>query len=75
MKRQTRIYVYSQEGKRRLNAEIPDEGAPGTTDDWVAAVTRNKNVAVSRHEPWVAVGGPSWLRVWNMKDGSEHAPP
>jgi hypothetical protein len=73
--RRWRLVVYTHDGERRFHADIPDESAPGTTDDWVAAVTRNKNVAVSRHEPWVAVGGPSWLRVWNMKDGSEHAPP
>ena len=73
--RRWRLAVYTHDGQRRFNAEVPDESAPGTTDDWVAAVTRNKNVAVSRHEPWVAVGGSSWLRVWNMKDGSEHALP
>lgn len=73
--RRWRLAVYTHTGEHRFSADIPDDSAPGATDDWIAAVTRNKNVAVSRHEPWVAVGGPSWLRVWNMKDGSELPPP
>ena len=73
--RRWRLVVYAHSGERRFSADIPDDRAPGATDDWIAAVTRNKNVALSRHEPWVAVGGPSWLRVFNMNDGSQRAMP
>ncbi|HEY6558072.1 MAG TPA: hypothetical protein VI072_12395 [Polyangiaceae bacterium] len=71
--RRWRLAVYDHSGERRFSADVPDESAPGTHDDWVSVVTRNKNLALSRHEPWVAVGGPTALRVWNMKDGSQIA--
>jgi hypothetical protein len=72
--RRWRLAVYDHGGERRFSADVPDESAPGTRDDWVSVVTRNKNIALSRHEAWVVVGGPTALRVWNMKDGNQIAP-
>lgn len=68
--RRWRLAVYAHDGERRFSVDLADDSAPGATDDWVSEVTRNKNVAVSRHEPWVAVGGASSVRVWNMQDGT-----
>ncbi|HMJ10116.1 MAG TPA: hypothetical protein VK524_01860 [Polyangiaceae bacterium] len=73
--RHWRLAVYTHAGERKFAVDVPDERASGTTDEWVSAVTANKSVVLSRYEPWVAVGGPTWLRVWNVKDGTLVTPP
>ena len=58
------------QGKQVLTVELPNDHAT-SGPDWVAAVTRNKEVSVSRWAPLVAVGGPSWLGVWHLKSGRQ----
>lgn len=68
------LEVLDQKGKSLLNQELPAD-SPTSGDDWVARVTRNKEVALAPDSPLVAVGGPTWLRVWNVETGQVVAPP
>lgn len=64
------LVVYDLEGRERFRHELPSD--PATTDDsWLAAVTRNKNLAISGREQKVAVGGPTWLGVWDLSTGQK----
>ena len=66
------LSVIDDRGKETLTAALPSEPAPGIGDDWVNAVTRNKTIAMSTNPPLVAVGGPSFLAVWNLKTGQQN---
>lgn len=63
------LVVYEPSGKRRFEADLPPDLSVGAGDSWVAAITRDKTLALSTHAPLVAVGGPSWLSMWNTMTG------
>ena len=65
------LSVIDDRGNPKLTAPLPSEPAPGDDDDWVKAVTRNKTIAMSTNPPLVAVGGPTWLAVWDLKTGQQ----
>jgi hypothetical protein len=62
------LEVFDPAGKRLLEQRLPT-GRATAAGDWVARATRNKEVVLGRHAPLVAVGGPTWLKVWNVETG------
>jgi hypothetical protein len=68
--RRWKLAVYDASGKRRFEAALPPDPAPGAGEDWVRIVTRDKTLALSASAPLVAVGGPSALSVWNTRTGA-----
>jgi hypothetical protein len=75
LERRWRLTVYDVKGVRRFAADLPGDPASGDGENWVAAVTRNKSVVLSRQGAFVAVGGATWLGVWNATSGEAlHVP-
>jgi hypothetical protein len=66
--RQWWLTVINSTGKQLLNVKLPMDRATAD-DDWVARFTENKQIALSRTEPIVAVGGPAWLGIWSIQSG------
>jgi hypothetical protein len=66
--RRWELVVYDARGERKFSAELPSDPA-SADEDWMTSVTRNKQVVLSRRKPLVAVGGPTWLGVWNTVSG------
>jgi hypothetical protein len=64
------LLVTDLEGQPRFQSDLPAL-VPGAEDDWVAAVVEDKNLAISRFEPLVAVGGPRRVTVWDYRQGRE----
>jgi len=62
------LVVSDAGGARRFAAPLPPEPVPAA-DDWVARATRDREVALARVDPWVAVGGPSGVAVWRASSG------
>ena len=63
------LQVYDEQGAERFRRELPSD--PATSgEDWLAGVTRNKNLALSEAQNKVAVGGPGWLGVWDLESGA-----
>lgn len=65
--RSWKLVVYDYSGKVALGAALPPAAPPPPGENWVQAVTKNRGVTVSSYAPWVAVGGPTWFSVWNIK--------
>jgi len=63
------LLVTDFDGQERLKVELPSRGAEAS-DDWLKAVIGDKNVALSRFEPLVAVGGSDSVSVWDYARGS-----
>jgi hypothetical protein len=60
------LVVLDGKGKELLTEVLPNDRA--TADgNWTQTVGQNKGVAVSAYAPLVAVGGPTWLGVWNIE--------
>jgi hypothetical protein len=70
-KRRYTLLVLDEHGKELLSAELPGDPAPGTGEDWVGSVTRNKSIAMSSKPSLVAVGGPSFVAVWDVATGKQ----
>ena len=68
------LEVLDPKGHRVLEEHLP-AGHATVGEDWVARVTQNKEVMLAQGVPLVAVGGPSWLRVWNVETGRLVADP
>jgi len=67
--RHWRLVVVDQKGDEVFTEDLPmDEALVGA--DWVKAATRNRNVVLSPHDSLVAVGGPTWLSVWDIRKQS-----
>lgn len=66
--RSWRLSVLDADGKELTSIELPLEGVT-TGEDWVREISKDRGVALSAAQPIVAVGGPSWLGVWNYKTG------
>ena len=66
-KRHFALRVVDADGKQLMEQELPLSKAPGDGEDWVEQITKNRAVAIAPKEPLVAVGGPTWLSVWNYK--------
>ena len=64
------LLVTDFEGQPRFQAELAAKPAP-VTDDWLAAVVEDKNLAISGFQPLVAVGGASQVTVWNYAEGRQ----
>jgi hypothetical protein len=64
------LTVVDRHGRELVNHALPNPSAP-LAADWVQQETRNRSVALSRRPPLVAVGGPTWLSVWNIKTGQQ----
>lgn len=65
-----RLLVLDADGKELFSAELPLDAA-GASEDWVRELTKNRGVALAPSQPLVAVGGPSFLGVWNYRDKSQ----
>lgn len=63
------VAVFDASGKEQLSVALPLDSPSGSDDDWVRDITKNRAVVLSGHGPFVAVGGPTWLAVWNAKSG------
>jgi hypothetical protein len=72
--RRFELSVYDSEWQKRFSAELPTEPISGLDEHWVETLTRDMNLAVSHRAGLVAVGGPSFLSVWNAKTGERLAP-
>ncbi len=66
-KRRFSLRVVDADGKELMEQELPLGKAAGEGEDWVAKITKNRAVVLAPKEPLVAVGGPTWLSVWNFK--------
>lgn len=64
--RSWKLVVLDSEGSERMARELPLEAATAG-EDWVRELTKNRAVALSPSETLVAVGGPSFIGVWNYK--------
>lgn len=51
-------------GQSRFDAQLAAHSAPAG-EDWVAAITQDKNLALSDFAPLVAVGGAERVQVWD----------
>ncbi len=67
--RHWRLVVVDQKGDEVFAENLPMDEALGGVD-WVRAVTRNRNVVLSHPGSLVAVGGPTWLSVWDIEKKS-----
>jgi hypothetical protein len=65
------LSVIDGDGVERFSVEVPGQPAPGSGDDWIRAVTLDKTLVMSRHEPLIAVGGPTSVTVWNIDKKTE----
>jgi len=63
------LLVTDFDGQERFKVELPSRGAEAS-DDWLKAVIGDKNLALSRFESLVAVGGPNSVSVWDYALGS-----
>lgn len=66
--RQWSLVVYDDTGRERFTAALPPDPEP-TTEDWVERAIRDREVALARADPWVAVGGPTAIAVWETGSG------
>ncbi len=66
--RQWSLVVYDDTGKERFTKALPPDPDP-TTEDWVERAIRDREVALARADPWVAVGGPTAITVWDTGSG------
>jgi hypothetical protein len=66
-KRSWKLMVFDSGGKDEMLVELPLDPVKGTGEDWVRDLTRNRAVVLSSYAPLVAVGGPTWLSVWNYE--------
>jgi hypothetical protein len=64
--RSWKLVVLDADGKEQMSSELPLDPATAA-EDWVREITKNRAVVLSPSQPLVAVGGPSWLGVWNYK--------
>jgi len=64
------LLVTDLDGQTRFESALPAV-APNADEDWVAAVVEDKNLAISRFEPLVAVGGAKRVTVWDYAQKRE----
>lgn len=64
------LLVTDFDGRPRLERELPSR-APGAEEDWLPTLVEDKNLAISRFEPLVAVGGPRIVTVWDYTQARE----
>jgi hypothetical protein len=67
-RRRFRLLVYTNEGERVLEQALPP-GEPEVGEGWAEVAVRDRNLAISEAEPFVAVGGPGSLEVFRLPDG------
>jgi hypothetical protein len=65
--RSWKLVVFDASGKEGMTTELPLDSVVGSGEDWVREITKNRAVVLSPYAPLVAVGGPTWLAVWNYK--------
>jgi hypothetical protein len=68
--RRWHLKVLDLTGKSALEVELPPDTLEPRGPDWVRDLTRDRHVVLSPFAPLVAVGGPTWLGVWNVKSGA-----
>jgi hypothetical protein len=62
--------VHDDKGLERFRIELPSD--PVTAEEnWLSVVTQNKGIAVSDGEKKLAVGGPTWLGLWELGSGAK----
>ena len=66
--------VYDGQGAERFRIELPNDPAT-SSENWLSNVTQNKGIAVSESEKKLAVGGPTWLGLWDLETGASLARP
>jgi hypothetical protein len=67
--RRFRLLVFTNEGERVLERELP-AGQPEVGNDWEARAVENRHVALDDGEPLVAVGGPGEVMLLRLPEGS-----
>ncbi len=63
------LLVTDFDGNERFKVELPSKRADAS-NDWLKGVIGDKNLALSRFDSLVAVGGPNALSVWDYARGS-----
>ncbi len=66
--RRFRLRVFHNDGTLALERELP-AGPPEVGEDWTEIAVRDRHVALSETEPFVAVGGPGALEVFRLPAG------
>ncbi|MEO8901250.1 MAG: hypothetical protein ABI627_06970 [Polyangiaceae bacterium] len=64
------LLVTDLAGEPRFHVDLPEKSA-SADEDWLAAVTADKNLAISWAEPLVSVGGAAHVQVWDYAQGRE----
>jgi hypothetical protein len=62
------VAVLDLEGRPSFEHPLP-AGPPPDTEDWVARETLNRGIVLAPDDRCVAVGGPTWLSVWEIDSG------
>jgi hypothetical protein len=66
--RHFRLRVFDEDGKLVLEHALPP-GPPEFGEDWTEVAVRDRHVALSDTEPFVAVGGPGSIEVLKLPGG------
>jgi hypothetical protein len=66
-----KLSVFDGAGKELWKTELPLDAVPGSGDSWVKEITKNRGLLLSAYGPFVAVGGPTELTIWNYKKGEK----
>jgi hypothetical protein len=66
-----KLLVLDANGKERLTETLPFQVPAGSEESWVREATKNRAVVLSSYGPFVAVGGPDELRVYDYKTGTK----
>jgi hypothetical protein len=68
--RRFRLLVFTNEGERLLEQPLPEGPAP-VGENWAELAVRDRYVAISETDPFVAVGGPGSLSVFRLPEGAK----
>jgi hypothetical protein len=66
-----KLSVLDADGKEKMSQTLPFNPAPGSGESWVREVTKNRAVVLSSYGPYVAVGGPDEVTVFDYRSGAK----
>lgn len=66
-----KLSVLDGDGKEKMSQTLPFNPAPGSGESWVREVTKNRAVVLSSYGPYVAVGGPDEVTVFDYRSGAK----
>lgn len=66
-----KLVVFDADGKEKMSQTLPFHTAAGSGESWVREATKNRAVILSSYGPYVAVGGPDEVTVFDYKSGAK----